>query len=190
MISFLYNNTPKKILGYNSPSQIHFKTIPKSYADTVLKLDLEKKKDYKLEKSRQEINNFIKATKMIKTESLKTHLGKKEIISAKSFMQLQPGDLACKRKTAFKKTSLPKYQKKISDLIRIKNKIGKNLYITENIGNGAVRITPSDQIIKTKLKLKEAKEILNEKQDEKDANENICIMKFLTNSKEEPSNMI
>jgi hypothetical protein len=47
MISFLYNSTPKKILGYNSPAQIHYKTSPKTYADTILKLDLEKKKDYK-----------------------------------------------------------------------------------------------------------------------------------------------
>jgi hypothetical protein len=151
---------------------------------------LEKKKDYKREKSRQEMNDFIEATEIIKKEALKTHLGKKEIISAKSFIELQPGDLAFKRKTAFKKTSLPKYQKKITDLIRIKNKIGTNLYITENMNNGAIRITPSDQIIKTKLNLKEAEEILNEKRDQKNADENICIMKFLTDNKEEKSNMI
>jgi hypothetical protein len=190
MICFLYNSTPKKILGYNSPAQIHYRTAPITYADTILKLDNEKKKDYKHEKSRQQMNEFIKAAEIIKTESLKTHLGRKEIISTKSFIELKPGDLAFKRKTAFKKTMLPKYQKKITDLLRIKSKIGTNLYITEDTSSGVTRVTPADQIIKTNLTLKEAEGILNEKVHQQNEKENICIMKFLTGGKPEEKNML
>lgn len=70
---------------------------------------------------------------------------------------------AFKKKTAFRQNLLPKYQGKISDVLKIKKKIGTNLYITENMKNGAIKITPADQIIKTKLTLKNALEILNEK---------------------------
>ena len=126
MICFLYNSTPKKILGYNSPSQLHYRTSPITYADTILKLDKEKKKDYKIETSRQEMNNFIKAAEIIKKESLKTHLGKKEIISAKSFIELKPGDLAFKRKTAFRKTILPKYQNSRPNANRFQSMMSSN----------------------------------------------------------------
>ena len=78
---YIHNATPKKALNGRSPSEIVYRFKPRTYADHISKLDDKIKSDYKLEKDRSEMNEFLKITEIIRDWSLQQYLKRASIMS-------------------------------------------------------------------------------------------------------------